>query len=101
MRDAFETLTRTLIAEDECAHPCAIERAVNGDELAAELSGDLRHRDAARRGDAMRDDVRVDERYAARGEQIGHRRFATADAAGQSHDEHASASQRQVERSAG
>ena len=44
-----------------------------------------------RRGDAMRDDVGIDERHAVGGEQIGNRRLAAADAAREANSKHASA----------
>ena len=81
----FEAFARAVVAEYQRAHARAVERAVSGDERRAEFGGDLRHRDAVRRGDAVRDQVGVDERHAVRGEQVGDGRFAAADAAGQSH----------------
>lgn len=84
MHDFFQMLARGGIAEDRCAQLATVEEPVRAHN-ARPRRCDFHQRWAARNGDDLaRQHVGVDDGNAARGQQAGHGRLATADAAGKS-----------------
>jgi hypothetical protein len=74
------------IRKDALPHALAVHGAV-AHEFGSEQALDLRHGGAARLGQLVRDDVRIDHRRAQPRELVGRRALAAADAAGEANHE--------------
>jgi hypothetical protein len=100
VRDGFKAGFGRIVGEDEPPHLRAVERSVGCDELRAEFVCDARHRGAVRGRDAVRNHVRIHDRYAVPYEKVSDEGLTAADPACKPHDEHGSASEQMKEQRA-
>jgi hypothetical protein len=83
VQDGFQARAGAGVGEHQGAHLGAVERSLRRGEGGAEFVQQGRHGGAVRRGEGVGDLVGVDDGRAARGEQVGDRGLAAADAAGE------------------
>ena len=88
MDDRFESLACMRISEDMLAHGPAIKRAIRAKHIAAEGGNYFREACCADRDDLSRDQIRIDDLDATRGEAAFDFRLARSDTAGQCDGEH-------------
>ncbi len=86
MQDGFQALARRGVGKGHGAHCRAVERAVGTCHPTAEFGANERHGSAIGFGQGMGNDIGVDHRDAASGEQVGGGALAAAYAAGETDD---------------
>ena len=88
MDDLIKFFELLVVGEDDPAQRGAIEMAVRRQDVRSPSGDDLLEGRRAELDRAPRQHIGVDDRRAALGEHLGDGRFATADVAGESNQEH-------------